>query len=238
MRSAFARNQRRRLAGRPQVERHGLCGQHHRHQHAVEEAGLMSVRRTHEHDVLAGDGDVIDEAARRRHHGVGRMHDRLGLARGAGGVDQLNHVVGSRPQRCKLRFLDGGQGRAVEKRALERLRSLAVDGKYVPQVRQVRADLIHHRDVIKTAPARRHEHDLRVGKTQHEAHLALAKDRHQRVGGGTDAVAGEEQRGELAPVRQLKRDHVALADTEPNEAGGDLVDALSKLGVCKSHLLA
>ena len=68
--------------------------EHDRHQHAVEEARLVGVGRAHEDHVAAGQADVVDEAPGRRQHGVGRVHDGLGLAGRARGVDQLDHLVG------------------------------------------------------------------------------------------------------------------------------------------------
>ena len=72
---------------------------------------------------------------------------------------------------------------------------------------------------------------LASAEAQHEAQLALAEDRHQRIGDRADAVAGEEQRRELPPVRQLERDHVALADAALEEPRRDLVDPLAELGI-------
>ena len=78
-----------------------------RHQHAVEEACLVRVGRAHEDDVGSGEPDVPDEALRRRQHRVGRVHDGLGLARRAGRVDQLHHLVGLRPHLRQLLLLGG-----------------------------------------------------------------------------------------------------------------------------------
>src|SRR5215813_5963014 len=92
--------------------------------------------------------------------------------------------------------------------------------------------------MIKAAPECGHDRDFRLGEAQHEAQLALAKDRHQRIGDRTNATAGVEQRRELPPVRQLKGDHVALADATVEQAQGDLVDAVAKLSVTQPNLAA
>jgi hypothetical protein len=106
----------------------------------------------------------------------------------------------------------------------------------VAQLGQVGADLAHHRHMIEAAPQRGHDGDLGLGKAHHEAQLALAKDRHQRVGHGADAAAGKEQRDELPPVRQLKGNHVAGAGAEIEEARRDPVDTIAELGVGEADL--
>ena len=69
----------------------------------------MRVGRAHEDDVVTGERDILDEAPRRRQHSIGRVHDGLGFARRAGGIDQLDHVVRLRSQHCKLLLFGSGQ---------------------------------------------------------------------------------------------------------------------------------
>ena len=183
-------------------------------------------------------GMSSDEALGGRQHRVGRVHDGLGLARRARRVDQLDDLVGLGPHPRELLLLGGGDGRPIQERLLEGFFARAADGQHVGEIGQVWPDLAHHGDVVEVAPQRRHDGNLGFGEAHHEAQLALAEDRHQRIGDRADAAAGVEQRRELPPVRQLESDHVAAADAALDEPRRDLVHALAELGVGEADLLA
>jgi len=68
----------------------------------------------------------------------------------------------------------------------------------------------------------------------HEGQLALAKDRHHRVGDGADLQRGEVDGHELPPVRQLVGDDIVLADPERHQNSGDGIDPAAKLAIAQS----
>jgi hypothetical protein len=181
---------------------------------------------------------VLDEALRRGQHRVGGVHDGLGLAGRAGRVDQLHDLVGLGTRHRQPLLFGAGQRRAVEERLLERGLARATHCEDVLHAGQVGADLAHHRHMVEAAPQGGDDSHLGLAEAQHEAQLALAEDRHQRIGDGADAVAGEEQRRELPPVRQLEGDHVALADTALQQPRRDSFDSIAELRVREPDLLS
>ncbi|MNQ90316.1 hypothetical protein D3C85_1056520 [compost metagenome] len=55
---------------------------------------------------------------------------------------------------------------------------------------------------------------------EHEAQLALAEDRHQRVEHGADAHAGQVQGAHLPPVGQLAGHHLAFLHPQGSQSCG------------------
>ena len=75
-----------------------------------------------------------------------------------------------------------------------------------------------HRRVVEAAELLRDHQDLRLGEPDHEADLAVAVDRDQRVADGADPGGGVVQDEELDPVRQLERHDVAGPDAQLEQA--------------------
>jgi len=75
--------------------------------------------------------------------------------------------------------------------------------------------------MVKTAKLARHDHDLRFGHAEHEGQLAVAEDRHHRVGHRADAQAGQVQCHKLPPVGQLVRHHVATLHAQCRQTKRD-----------------
>jgi len=137
------------------------------------------------------------------------VHHALGLAGRAGGVEKLDDLVRFRPA--------GGEHRpgirvllqpGVQQRRLE----IVADDEQVLQLRQGRAELPRHRRmVVPPEDARRHQR-LCVREIEHEGELALAEDRHQRIGTDAKAQAGDVQAVELPPVGKLEGQHVSAPE--------------------------
>ncbi|MCY1408179.1 hypothetical protein D9M71_234980 [compost metagenome] len=220
----------------PDVLQHGAALQVDGHHQAVEEAGLVCHRRGHEDHVVAAQMQALGIRAHVGEQGVGGVQHAFRLAGGAGGVEQLHHVVGMRAacgeQRRGVGFLFPG---AAHQQLLEGV--LAADHQYVAQVRQVAAQAVEHGAVVEAAVAVRDHHHPALGVGQHEAQLAFAEDRHQRVEHRADAHAGQVQRHHLPPVGQLARHHVARFHPQRGQAAGHPRDATVEFRVAQLDAL-
>ncbi|MEA3220799.1 MAG: hypothetical protein OZX49_01914 [Immundisolibacter sp.] len=160
------------------------------------------------------------------------MHGALGLAGGAGGVEQLDDGVGVRPAAgefgigVELVFPAG-----FEQHAVEAVRPVVADRQHALQMRQLAAQAGQHGRVVEAAEAVRHHQQLGLRELQHERQLALAKNRHQRIADRADAQARQVQRHELPPVGQLEGHHVTRLDAQAKQAERHAVGAVLQLQV-------
>ena len=133
-------------------------------------------------------------------HGVGTMHDPLGLTGRAAGIKKLDHLI-------RAGTMGGGKGRAgrgVFKQPRKTIGAITPDHKNMRELRQVFAQIGGHVSIIKTTETCRHHQYLALCQAQHEAQFAFAENHHQRITDGAELQAGKMQDREFPPIRQLK----------------------------------
>lgn len=89
----------------------------------------------------------------------------------------------------------------------------------------------HHRRVVEAPELARHDADPGVDAIEDEADLAAPQDRDDRVGDRPDADAGEVQRRDLPPVRQLEAHDLAGGHVQLDQAGGEALGEARQLAV-------
>ena len=96
--------------------------------------------------------------------------------------------------------------------------------------RQAAADLRRHLAVVEAAEGRGNDQRLRFEEPQHEAQLAGAIGRRDRVDDGAQAARGQEDQRELVPVRQLAGDDAARLEPVGAEPVGHALDGARQRG--------
>ena len=152
------------------------------------------------------------------------MHDALGLAGGARGVDQLGDVIGPRARARKNLgriglTLPGGARQA----RLEAVGALTAHRQYMLQMWQLASEARHHLRMIESSEHLGHDHDLGFAMTEHEGELALTKDVHERIDDRADARAGERGERKLPPVGQLHGHDIVATHTQAIQTHGDAI---------------
>ena len=106
------------------------------------------------------------------------------------------------------------------------------------QRRQDRLDRHGDGAVIDIAKRRGRHENLALGEAEHEREFPLAENHHQRIRNRSDLQAGEMERREVPPVRQLKGDDVSLAYAAPRQPDSDLVGEAIEVPVGQTKLFA
>ena len=92
--------------------------------------------------------------------------------------------------------------------------------------------------VIDVAKRRGRHQNLALGEAEHEGEFALAENHHQRIRNRSELQAGEMERREVPPVRQLKGNDVSFAHAAPRQPDGDPVGEAIEIPVGQAKLVA
>ncbi|MNT03807.1 hypothetical protein D3C72_1383580 [compost metagenome] len=224
-----------RSSGRvPYIQQHRRRAQHHRHHQPVHEAGLVGHGRRHEHHVIAVQSQPFCIGVDVGHQGIGRVHDALGLTRGAAGIDELCDGIGLYPVLFQnMRRIGTLFPRGLGKQGLKAVRTRSTNGRDVLQVRQLRLNAFEHGLVIHIAKVLEHDDHLSFTVAEHEQQLALAEDRHQGIEHSTNARACQVQHRELPDIGQLAGHHIGGPHTQTPQPHRYTVGHASQLCIAK-----
>ena len=169
-----------RLRRVPYVLENNFAPQRDWHYDTVHKSRLMRQRRSHQNGIIAIQPQPCSVGQDVGIQRIGGMHHPLRLPRRAGCIKKFDDIVRSRTAL-------GEPVPRVEQR-FERATALAADDQHMFQRRQVRTDGVRHRFIAETAIFPRDHQHFRFRKPQHEPHLPLPEDRHDRVGNGPAAA--------------------------------------------------
>ena len=152
-----------------------------------------------------------------------REDDALGVTRGARGVDQASHVLRVRVNRGARRLRAG----LAEARVRHRIRLREREADHELDRRRLLLQLLALlEDLVRRGDDRRG-----LAVVADEGPLLRELGLVHRHEGGADAEAGVRGHGPLDAVVGDDRDVVAALHAEGDEAGAELFDLLSRLGV-------
>ena len=197
---------------------------------AVEISRLMTQGGGHEQHVPLGECQALDQGIEGSQARVRRMHHALGLAGSPGGEDHLVHGVCSATRqgpasRLRLPLSVGqlGEGLHAGRRGTP-------GHEDALETRQAVLELARHLPVVEAPEGRGNHQRLRFEETQHEAQLARAIGRGNRVDHGSQPSRREEHESELAPVGQLTGDDPARLHTVGPQPMRHPLDGARELG--------